>query len=447
MIGHLLIIDGELEGQTFNIEEGGSISLGRSKENRILLTDLKLSKQHCRIEHQQNQFVLFDLDSRNGTYVNSERVIALPLKPGDEIQLGDVHVIFEISPNASDQAPKVKKVTFSPEVFREIEKELQKKHKQQSCSLCQNLIPSMDFVLGKAKKIEDRYLCGNCVDPHLGKVFGGYQIIEMVGKGGMGNVYKGKELQTERIIAIKILHEYMTLDKKAVKRFLKEAQLGMSLEHPNIVQCYDSGEFEDTYFLVMEFVQGEPLSTLIEKGTIGFREIIHAILQVAKVLELTQKKQIIHRDIKPENILIGAGGVVKLADLGVAKSLNESNIIQPTQSQEGMGIGSAYYMAPEQVFDALHVNTTADIYGLGVTFYYALTKRYPFTAKNPQEYLLKLQSEEPTNPRIHNPKIPEAIANLILKMIDKEPQKRIQEPEKLTAYLSKVLQTIQNRKS
>lgn len=443
MIAHLLVVDGELAGQTFKVEQEGILSLGRAKENNIILPDLKLSKEHCKIEHQGNQFILFDLDSRNGTYVNSERVIALPLKPGDEIQLGDTHIIFEIV-DASQQKKTLKKC-IPPEVFRQVEETIKRLYKEEHCHQCNASIPSMDFILGQAKKIQGKNLCSNCLDPYLDRIVSHYKILEHIGSGGMGSVYKGIDETTQNVVAIKILHKHLTFDRKAIKRFLREAKLGSKLVHPNVVQFYDSGELDDTYFLVMEYVEGQTLKDLIEQGQMGFSSIVRSILQIARVFELTIQKQIVHRDIKPENILITKTGEAKLADLGVAKSLNESTIVQPTQ--ENLGIGSAYYMAPEQVFDAQHVDFTADIYGLGVTFYYALTKRFPFVAKNPTEYLAKLQSEDPISPRVYNPKIPDPIANLILKMIDKDPQKRIREPEKLTLYLEKVLSILEKKQS
>lgn len=442
MIAHLLIVDGDLAGQSFNVEQEGMLSFGRSRENQVILPDLKLSKEHCKIENQGNQFILFDLDSRNGTYVNSERIIALPLKPGDEIQLGDTHIIFEISD--STEKSSTSKQCISPETFLQVKESLKQIYTEETCSQCKNVIPNMDFVLGQAKKIQGKNICSNCLDPYLDRVISHYKILEHVGIGGMGAVYKAIDETTQNIVAIKILHEYMTFDRKAIRRFLREAKLGSKLIHPNIVQFYDSGELEDTYFLVMEFVEGETLKNLIEQGHLGFQQILKIILQVAKVLELTVQQQIVHRDIKPENILVTQDGLTKLADLGVAKSLNESTIVQPTQ--DGLGIGSAYYMAPEQVFDAQNVTPSADFYGLGVTFYYALTKRFPFVAKNPQEYLAKLQSEEPISPRVYNPKIPDQISNLILKMIEKDPEKRIHDPLKLTAYLEKVLDLLEKKR-
>ena len=192
---------------------------------------------------------------------------------------------------------------------------------------------------------------------------GRYELIEKIGEGGMAVVYKARCRLLNRFVAIKILRPEFTKDETFVDNFKKESQAAAGLTHPNIVSVYDVGKEGNINFIVMELVEGKPLSQIIaEKGRLDYKEAINVARQVASALSLAHKNQIIHRDVKPHNVLITNTGVAKLADFGIARAVTNSPVVDGTNNKV---MGSVHYLSPEQARGS-YLDERSDIYSLGM---------------------------------------------------------------------------------
>jgi len=205
----------------------------------------------------------------------------------------------------------------------------------------------------------------------------GYKILGKIGAGAMAFVYKAKQLSLNRTVAIKVLPRRFSENPEYVQRFYKEGQAAGKLNHPNIVQAIDVGEAGGYHYFVMEYVEGKTIADDLTGGNcFGEKEAIDIIIQVAHALAHAHHHGLVHRDVKPKNIMINTHGVVKLADMGLAR---ETTDIEAAQSEAGKAYGTPYYIAPEQIRGKIDIDGRADIYGLGATFYHMVTGRVPFT--------------------------------------------------------------------
>ncbi|HPY51511.1 MAG TPA: serine/threonine-protein kinase, partial [Sedimentisphaerales bacterium] len=201
----------------------------------------------------------------------------------------------------------------------------------------------------------------------------GYKILGKIGAGAMAFVYKAKQLSLNRTVAIKVLPKRFTENPEYVQRFYKEGQAAGKLNHPNIVQAIDVGEAGGYHYFVMEYVEGKTIADDLTNGTpFGEKEAIEIITQVAHALVHAHSHGLVHRDVKPKNIMINKQGVVKLADMGLAR---ETTDIEAAQSEAGKAYGTPYYIAPEQIRGKIDIDGRADIYGLGATLYHMVTGR------------------------------------------------------------------------
>ena len=208
---------------------------------------------------------------------------------------------------------------------------------------------------------------------------GRYEIVEKIGDGGMAVVYKARDKQLNRFVAIKILKKEFISDQIFVENFINEAKAATSLLHPNIVTIYDAGKDRDIYYIVMEYVEGKPLSDVIQtEAPLDYKRCIRIGKQVASALLLAHRNNIIHRDVKPHNILITPDGTAKITDFGIAKAVSDGTII----NDSGIIMGSVHYFSPEQS-RGQYVDEKSDIYSLGIVLYEMITGRVPFDADNP----------------------------------------------------------------
>lgn len=250
---------------------------------------------------------------------------------------------------------------------------------------------------------------------------GRYKVIEELGRGGMGIVYRGEDPVLERPVAIKVLPPKKTAQKKAVQRFLREARVSARLDHPHIVKIYDIGEEDGIYHIVMEYVEGDSLRELIEEtpqDNINIKDMCVLFTQLCNALSYAHEQKITHRDIKPENIKITPDHKVKLMDFGIAV-LGDNHSI----TEAGSVMGTIAYFSPEQARGG-EVDYRADIYSLGVVFYEMLTQHLPFEANSISEMIHKHLHAAPTPPRDYNPEIHPEIEKLILRCLEKEPNRR-----------------------
>ena len=241
-----------------------------------------------------------------------------------------------------------------------------------------------------------------------------YSILDRVGGGGMAEVYRAHDKLLDRFVAIKILRAHFVDDDDFINRFKKEAQAAAKLSHPNIVNIYDVGRFEDVHYIVMEFVSGETLKEKLQReGALNVKEALNISLQIAEALEHAHSNNLVHCDIKPHNILVTDSGRVKVTDFGIARAVTSS-----TMTYSGNVIGSVHYLSPEQARGE-SVNDKSDIYSLGVVMYELLTGKVPFQGETPVSVALKQIQEIPESIKEFNKEIPELLEAIVLKAMEK----------------------------
>ncbi|MFQ5754421.1 MAG: serine/threonine protein kinase, partial [bacterium] len=262
-----------------------------------------------------------------------------------------------------------------------------------------------------------------------------YKIVELLGSGGMGKVYKAFDLMLERDVAIKVLHRHLWNDKKTDDRFLQEARAIARLVHPNIVTIHEVGMAGCGRYIVMEFVQGIPLGQLLmAKGALEPEYSIKLAKQVLSGLFSAHKLGILHRDIKLDNILIADNDIVKILDFGIAKMTAKKGL-----TAAGDILGTVEYMAPEQMLGEI-VDHRCDIYAAGVVLYQMLTKRLPFQGKDAVAILYKIMNEDPAPPSYYNNQVGQELDQIVLKAISKTREERWETAEAFSIALESVLQ-------
>jgi serine/threonine-protein kinase len=259
--------------------------------------------------------------------------------------------------------------------------------------------------------------------PAEGETFGDYRLDKKLGEGGMGAVYKAHQISMDRTVALKMLAKNLGGNQGFVERFYREARSMVKVDHPNIVRGYAVGEADGQHFMAMEFVDGASMQKWMDKHKkLPVADAVHVVLCTAHALHHAHEQTMVHRDIKPDNILMTSKGVVKLADLGLAKRTDDDMSL----TQSGTGFGTPYYMPLEQYRDAKRVDARADIYALGVTLYYFLTGKLPFFGETHFDVIKLKEAAKFTPARKHNPEIPERLDLMIDKMIQKDPKHRYQ---------------------
>ena len=262
---------------------------------------------------------------------------------------------------------------------------------------------------------------------------GRYELLEKIGDGGMAVVYKGRDKLLNRYIAVKILRPEFTKDASFVENFKKESQAAAGLSHPNIVGVYDVGREGNINYIVMELVEGKTLSTIIsEEAPLDYRRVIDISKQVASALRTAHKNKIIHRDVKPHNIMITNDGVVKLADFGIARAINDA-----TLSTGNKIIGSVHYFSPEQA-RGNYVDERSDIYSLGIVMYEMLTGKVPFEGESPVAVALKHINEEIVPPSELVTGIPPALERAVMKATNKYQTNRYKSADEMLEELDNI---------
>lgn len=267
----------------------------------------------------------------------------------------------------------------------------------------------------------------------IGQEISGCVILEKVSQGGMGTVFKAKHKALNRIVCVKILSPNLAKDKKAVGLFLTEARAVAELDHQNIVQVYDVGKEKGFYFIVMSFVDGEPLSHIVRKRPnlpIGF--VIDTFMGVLKGLQAAHQKGIIHRDIKPSNILITKDLKPKIVDFGIAKKVDQDKGFTRTTELAG----TAYFLSPEQAAGK-EIDVRADLYSVGASMFYVLTGKYPFTGKNSMEIIQKHINTPVPDLNQYRKDIPGWVYQAIKKLMAKNPDERFQSAADALAFFQK----------
>ena len=400
----VVIVEGAGKGTRFDLGERTSHKVGRGPECQVKLPDPSASKLHCVIEPDGASWQIRDMGGHNGTLMNGRRIKQEPIKPGDQIKVGQTTLMFESDDavaraDASTAAVKGRSGAGGRKTYR-------------------------------VSHTEE--------DSLVGHTLGDFRLIARIGAGGMGCVYKAIQISRGKTVAVKVLAEELTRDGAAMRRFVRSAKTALALIHPNMVRVYGAWHVKGSNFIVMEFVDGNSLDEVLGQAGMGQgldpKKGLDIAIQVARALQHAHENGMVHRDVTPHNILVGRGRVAKLADVGLIKTLNDAGV-QTDTTQSGVGMGTIDYMAPEQILDAKHVDCRADLYSLGVSLYHMLTGLVPFAGVTRSERINNILEGNLVPLGSVAPRIPEFLRQVVEKAIAKEPDQRYESAEEMLQAL------------
>ncbi|MDE3089106.1 MAG: protein kinase [Chloroflexota bacterium] len=369
----MVCIQGPTTGKEFALQAAAE-TIGRAGDNRIVVDGMMISRHHAQVSLRNGQYVLVDLNSTNGVYVNGQRIAEWTLRSGDRIQIGDSVFVFQGGAQ-TEQPPPVRVAPTPPPAPP----------------------PARDLTTELRS----------------------YQITEKIGSGGSATVYKGVSVLTRTPVAIKILHT--AADPFLQKKFVEEGKLGVALQHPHIARVFNYGEEDGLYFIVMEYVDGGSLRQRLEKHVPSSIDFVRAVIgQTCEALSYSHKHGVIHRDVKPENIMLSKQDRVKMVDFGIAKFTSAA-----TKTSDGILICTPYYMSYEQAA-GMPVVPASDIYSLGVVLYEMLTGEWPFTGEA-MTVVHKHLTQKPVPPRHINSAISPQIETVVMRALEKDVRRRYQD--------------------
>jgi serine/threonine-protein kinase len=267
------------------------------------------------------------------------------------------------------------------------------------------------------------------------ETLGSYRLIDRLGAGGMGEVWRAEDTRLLRPVAIKILSERIANDPEWKARFLREARTIAQMNHPNIATIYSIEQEADKLFIAMELVEGESLSTVLARGALQPVEAVQIVKQVAAALAEAHDKGVVHRDVKPDNIIVGKRSV-KVLDFGIAKQLISTSDA-PTLTQAGLIVGTPFYMSPEQALGR-PVDARSDLFSLGVVLYEALAGKRPFEGESVTETMMNIIMQEAPELVVVAPKVPAALVEIVGRALQKKPERRYGSAGEMVDALARV---------
>ena len=414
----LNVVAGPQIGRAFTFDQHDTFMIGRSEDAQFCLPhDRYFSRHHCILEIAPPQTFLRDLSSTNGTYVNGMRVETAHLKSGDRIQGGETILEVEVSTGLEEF--------------------------DQTANLSGSTMPSIVSVAclncGVPAKVEAAdpgaqltFICDECREKlkQNPQPIPNYQMIRVIGQGGMGSVMLGRSEADGRAVAIKTLLPEVAVSEQSLKRFLREIEVAASLRHPNIVSYIEHGTHNGLVYLVTEFVTGMDASRLAKHrgGRLNFREMVTIVEQTLAALDFAHNQGFVHRDIKEQNILVtgeAAQLTAKLTDFGLSKSFKQTGMSGVTMV--GDVAGTIAYMPPEQVRDFKDVKPPSDIYAIGMTAYSLLTGAHALdiSPKAGIAETVKAIFEKPIIPiKSRVPDVPPHVASVVETALAKQVESR-----------------------
>ncbi|MEN6605222.1 MAG: serine/threonine-protein kinase, partial [Bryobacteraceae bacterium] len=271
------------------------------------------------------------------------------------------------------------------------------------------------------------------MDYEIGSRAGDYEILAVLGAGGMGKVYKVRNVISDRVEAMKVLLPNLEGDKELADRFFREIKVQASLEHPNIAALYTALRLDNQLVMLMEYVDGVTLEAMLRHGPVPVDKAVDYFAQVLSALAYAHGRGIVHRDIKPANMILTPKGVVKLMDFGIAKMAADRKL-----TQTGATVGSLYYMSPEQIKGATNLDARSDLYSLGVSLYEIVTGARPFQGDSEYSIMAAHLEQNPIPPIEIDASVPPALSEIVLMSIEKDPAKRFQTADAFRAALLNV---------
>lgn len=426
---YLKILSGVGQGQLLPVPNDQPITIGRSSQASYAFDDALLSRKHCQVECRGALCRVVDLQSRNGTYVNGQKIAAQLIKAGDRIKIGSL--MIEVAPASSvapDTAAAPPPATTVPTVAAS------------SCQVCQRTIKPQE-----ARSFKGRVVCPQCLDRYDvdEDMIVGFKILERLQTTGIGTVYKAKQLLMERQVVLKTIVTSGEQDEKALRRFLREAKAGGRLSHPSIVELYDVNEAADLMYIVMEFVEGETLDQLMRArgGPLAGVDVVRWMFQIADALKYAHEQSIIHRDVKPATIVIRKeDNRAKLTDFTLAKNLERAGVSVITA--DGEAVSTPFYLSPEQVKSARSADPRSDVYSFAATFYHALTGQLPIPSRSYGEFIAKVFTHVPVPLHQVFPSAPPPLSLIFERSLAKDPTERFQSMAELEDTLLPVARSL-----
>jgi len=400
-VRRLVVIAGPDKGRNFPLPDDSTVAVGRGHEVPARLADPHASRTHCHVAASGGGLVLTDAGSTAGTWVNGQRVVGEhPLRPGDVIQVGQTQLRVE----ADDLADQP---TLAPPAAAGA--------------------PAGSSVVGLA----DLY----------GQTFGRYEVGAVRARGLSGLVFAARYLDTGERVALKVLRPEFTQRPEDVRRFFRAAETVLPLRHPNLIPLRDAGRTGQYCWLAMDFIEGESLTTVIDRigvaGMLDWRFAARVAIHLARALQAAHRCHVIHRNLTPQNVLVRFGDrAALLGDLMLAKAV-EGSLAQPI-TRPGEILGDVRYLAPERVAGTSEVDERSDIYGLGALVYALLTGRPPLAGRSLLETLALIQTAEPVRPKKFQLSIADLFEGVVMKTLAKRPEERFQTAAELLEDLKRV---------
>jgi serine/threonine protein kinase len=400
----LVVVAGPDKGKTFTLNVGPNLMLGRSTQAQYVLSDPRVSRNHCRILLQGDEIHLHCNSSSSDTLVNGKKIREHNLKPGDLIQVGDTQLRLVVGDLPLDVALA------------------------QSAGACAG--PS-EAAAGKIQRLETL----------VGATLSHYDIALLVGKGHTGLVFHATDTKDNRPVALKVLHPEFSQDEEEMQRFVRAMKTVLPLRHPNLVTLYAAGRTGPYCWMAMEYVAGENLQQVIDRigvaGMLDWRHAFQIAWQIGQVLDYASEQGILHRNVTPTNILRDATNkTVKLGDLMLSKALEGPLARQVTRP--GELVGDVAYMSPERTRDTSSLDVRSDLYGLGATVYALLTGQPPVTGTTLVEKIARIRQTEPARPKKFQLSIPGPFEDVVMQLLAKQPEQRYQTPRNLIADLQRI---------
>jgi serine/threonine-protein kinase len=416
---NLKVTAGPYKGRIFSFAQHDSFLIGRNPEAHLCLPDDRyFSRNHCLLEMNPPHSFLRDLNSTNGTFVNGQRVKTAYLNNGDRIQCGETILVVEVTTEDLSETTHDASLPQRP-VLVMVE-----------CVNCGR----REQAQATAPDEHLTFLCEDCRIElkRSPQAIPGYDMVKLLGRGGMGTVMLGREQRTGRAVAIKTLLPEFAVSDKAMRRFMREIDVAAALKHKHIVEFIDRGTHNGVVYLVTEFVEGADASKLAEDqgGRLKYDDGFSIIAQALDALSFAHERGYIHRDFKDQNILVAGQSpnlTAKLTDFGLAKSFSQSGMSGVTMA--GEMAGTLAYMPPEQLRNFRDVKPQSDIYGVGMTAYSLLTGclALDLSRNSSVNDTIRAIFEQPAVPlRQRAPHIPQPVCDIIDRALAKDPAQRWQ---------------------
>jgi serine/threonine-protein kinase len=413
----LRVLAGPYNGQEFTFDQHDTFLIGRSENAHLYLPeDRFFSRHHCLLEIAPPRCFLRDLGSTNGTFVNGQRVQEVFLQSGDRVQGGQT--VLEVEVQAEQKSD-----SDAPTLMKPLELTV-------DCVNCGR----REKVEGSATNEPMTFICEECREElkRQPQPVPGYEMIRMLGRGGMGCVMLARSDKTGQAVAIKTLLPEVAVTNQALRRFMREIEVAAALDHPNIVRFIESGTHSGAVYLVSEYVEGSDAARLADSngGRLPYKEAIDVVAQSLDALAYAHGLGYIHRDIKESNILlrgVAPSYTAKLTDFGLAKSFTQSGMSGITMA--GDMAGTFAYMPPEQIKDFRNVKPTSDIYALGMTAYSLLAGDTALDIGSGGDMAATVRAifdGQIVPLRRRAPEVPERVAEIIERALAKDPGQRWQ---------------------